>query len=101
MNYEDKPTLAAWNEKCSVIAGTYTGDGSASRTIHLGVTLKAVLVLRRGRDFFDNDGNACGGLAVPGYGTPVSLTDGGFLVKESGSNSTNQPNLAYYYLALY
>ena len=103
MNYEDRPTLAAWNEKCSVIAGTYQGDGASTRIINLGVTPKAVIVVKSGYKMWIDD-RYHGGIAVTGYGTiALSIVENGFQVAETGNSiyHTNENGYQFQYIALY
>ena len=92
--------------KCSVIVGTYTGDGAAERTISLGVTPKAVLVLpMQGYTFYTN--SYYGGLAVTDSparisSTPIlSVAPNGFTVYFKNGIKTNQTDSIYNYIALY
>ncbi len=58
-----------------VAAGTYTGDGAASRTISLGFTPKAVYVCPQNGNTHPGGGSAVsGGLAVTGG--PLRISDG-------------------------
>ena len=110
MNYEDQVTkeyieAALANAGPKIVAGTYDGDGSASRFIDLGFTPKAVLVVDKyGRMNAENTLATVqywyGGLAVSGNPTVsvdnfvlVEITDGGFSV-HSGAKSNY-----YYYRA--
>lgn len=100
MNYSDKPTLAAWNEKCGVIAGTYLGDGAATRRIDLGKPIKAAIVLMYGRQLQDTNGNFYGGIASNQFTTPgVAIAETSLVVKESGISRTNSTGVGYYYIA--
>ena len=96
-------------EKAECYFGSYTGNGAASRTISLGFTPKAVLVM-------EADGFTClhyngkyssGGLATPSqpeekeYGPIVEVVDNGFKVYYSGDNiRANQSGLLHVYMAL-
>ena len=112
---------AAWGDletaKAVLAAGSYTGDGAASRTISLGFTPKAVLVMTAYGVTFISGGSpsVCGGLAVTGHPvtytlsgttyTPVSIVDGGFAVGQAGTgtsntSNTNNSNITYHYIAL-
>ena len=96
-----------------LVTGTYTGDGTASRTISLGFTPKALLV-------FTSEGYPAdpyvnyylGGMAFPG--TPVEIfnragseisvleiIDGGFQVYYDSDRElrSNQKDTKYYYMA--
>ena len=90
--------------KCSVIVGTYTGDGAAERTISLGVTPKAVLVFSQFGYTYVNA--AWGGLAVTGSPVAnglsvVEITTGGFLVYNRNPGRSNIADQKYNYLAFY
>ena len=91
--------------KCSVIVGTYTGDGAAERTISLGVTPKAVLVFSQ-FGYTYNANAAWGGLAVTGSPVAnglsvVEITTGGFLVYNRNPGRSNIADQKYNYLAFY
>ena len=90
-------------------AGAYTGDGRGQRTVSLGFTPRAVLVMSQDgstRNYYGNNG----GLALSsapvllGSVQVVSIVEGGFRVVSttSGSQSvtTNGSNMVYHYLAL-
>ena len=95
-------------QKVECYFGTYTGNGASSRTISLGFTPKAVLVM-------EVDGFIClhyngqyssGGLATAsqpvenGYGTIVEIVDNGFKVYYSSDHiRANQSDNAHIYLA--
>ncbi|MBS6547048.1 MAG: hypothetical protein KH319_06685 [Butyricicoccus pullicaecorum] len=70
--------------KCSLICGEYTGDGTESKTIELGVQPKAVFVYPTESAYVDRDGGEFhSGLAFPGY--PVTCpygTDTPYMVLE-------------------
>jgi len=90
-----------------IVTGTYTGNGSASQTISLPFTPKAVLVV-------DGAGKMCvvdshyfayGGLAVTGANSSaVSITTNGFIARYNTSTNprqyTNNSNTTYFYLAI-
>lgn len=102
-------------QKCELYVGTYTGNGAASRTINLGFTPRAVLVLTRGMEMYQYIGGQNqynGGMAVTdapalGYQTEaVAIVNNGFRVHfttVSSSNTnvrTNIDGLEYSYIAL-
>ena len=109
---------AALAAKSRVACGVYTGDGTASRTIDLDFTPKAVLVLSAKYLLASTDNTTrYGGLALTGHPVyacddtrlPVmSVTENGFIVtKESityfsknyaANSNTNGDN--YLYLAI-
>ena len=95
--------LTALEGRIEVYAGSYTGDGTASKTISLGFTPRAVLV-----ESIDgirvSGGMAYGGLARPDL--PVNLTrpsaeivSGGFQVHQSSYAGLNYSGAHYCYLA--
>ena len=100
------PMVAGGAVKC----GTYTGDGSASRTINLGVTPKWVILCNREGQFVNTYPNyaACGGIALQGYPCKstyfnvLQIVNGGFEVYcDSGSGEyvyTNSQNDTYYFI---
>lgn len=85
---------AQMNAKTGIVSGIYTGDGSSNKTLTLGFTPKAVLVLPRDQRLFyvGTDGATYwwGGLAVtggPAYAAAagsdiVSITTNGFIVSQ-------------------
>ena len=111
----------AMPKRAQVIYGTYTGDGTADRTIYLGFRPKAVLL-------FPEDGTTCfyycppnyftcqGGLILDGYPLRLKndrcniicaeITDTGFAVKifsdqsKAANIATNRNGTVYHYLAL-
>ena len=109
---------AALAAKSRVACGVYTGDGTASRTIDLDFTPKAVLVLSAKYLLASTDNTTrYGGLALTGHPVyacddtrlpVVSVTENGFIVtKESityfsknyaANSNTNGDN--YLYLAI-
>ena len=100
--------------KLSLIAGSYHGDGTASRTIALGATPKAVFICpNSGRTYNSRSNGFCmGGLAVSGSPlvwmekTALQIVSGGFRVsRDTGENSTggaatNDYGSTYNYIAL-
>ena len=90
--------------RANIIFGTYTGNGSATRTIELGFTPKWILV-------FPSDGYIASfnmGLAAPGY--PVMRSSNVVSVAINGSRLqvgyefssgpwTNENNRVFHYLA--
>lgn len=90
-----------------IVTGTYNGNGTASQTISLPFTPKAVLVV-------DSMGKMCiadsyyfayGGLAVTGANSSaVSITTNGFIASYNTSTNprqyTNNSNATYFYLAI-
>ena len=103
-----------------IAVGSYAGDGAASRTIHLGFTPKAVLVITdRGRIQYNYSSSSYytyGGLAVTGspatgsYGDPiVTIQSGGFQVADITMQDSSHVNhythgnhsgQTYHYIAL-
>ena len=106
-------------ENSPIVAGTYTGDGTASRIIYLGFTPKAVFVCRydgttriRG-----TSSSYYGGLALPGHNAScddegisswisgkslVGIVENGFQVSYVASEFclTNENGSDFRYLAL-
>lgn len=82
-----------------IVTGTYTGDGAASRTISLGVTPKAVLVVGLGTSAVTSNtyNSLYAALAVEGQpalgmvGNLVAIVDGGFDVYYAVGTSTTDP----------
>ena len=96
--------------------GTYTGNGTASRTISLGFTPKAVLVLSAFGGTYSEEyaGDLWGGLALANYPvrvrnggneTAVNIVPNGFQVSAglaaNGTDrlSSNNSSLLYHYIA--
>lgn len=106
--------LAGHPQGGGVRCGTYTGDGQASRTIHIGVTPKWVFVVNSdGQPFkckYSSSGNVSyshyGGLAITGSpASAVSIVDGGFIVAYEpdpygryDDKFSNYPNHQYRYI---
>ena len=117
-NADNQKIDAALAAKSRVACGAYTGDGTASRTIDLDFTPKAVLVLSAKYLLASTDNTTrYGGLALTGHPVyacddtrlpVVSVTENGFIVtKESityfsknyaANSNTNGDN--YLYLAI-
>ena len=117
-NSDNAKIDAALAAKSRVACGVYTGDGTASRTIDLDFTPKAVLVLSAKYLLASTDNTTrYGGLALTGHPVyacddtrlpVVSVTENGFIVtKESityfsknyaANSNTNGDN--YLYLAI-
>ena len=117
-NADNQKIDAALAAKSRVACGVYTGDGTASRTIDLDFTPKAVLVLSAKYLLASTDNTTrYGGLALTGHPVyacddtrlpVVSVTENGFIVtKESityfsknyaANSNTNGDN--YLYLAI-
>ena len=117
-NADNHKIDAALAAKSRVACGVYTGDGTASRTIDLDFTPKAVLVLSAKYLLASTDNTTrYGGLALTGHPVyacddtrlpVVSVTENGFIVtKESityfsknyaANSNTNGDN--YLYLAI-
>ena len=103
-------------ELTKISFGTYTGDGTDPRTIVLGFTPKAVLVMQSWGMMYDNNAGTrdclIGGLAMPnfpaarGVTVAVEIVENGFLVRNSAPISNfdvraNQPSLLYHYIAFF
>lgn len=88
-----------------VVKGSYTGNGMTTRTIELGFTPSAVLVMRE--DGVTKDDTAIvGGLAVTGSPVissddlyAVAITDNGFMVARNAGVNTNMSVTTYNYVA--
>ena len=99
--------------KCEIVCGSYTGDGTENRTINLGRTPKAVLVMTNdGKMYLANVQGTYGGLAVTGspiiYQKPeqqaVAIVTNGFQVTMGGSYNcllTNAKSYIYNYIAFF
>ena len=92
---------AALAEKAEVVFGTYTGDGTATRTIDLGFTPKAVLLEHPSGMRMTNNNIAFGGLALLNFpANGFQIVEGGFSVRyNSGYVHTNNSGTVYHYLA--
>ena len=95
-------------QKCQAYTGSYAGNGAASRTISLGFTPKAVLILQNGI-LVNGSAGSFGALTVTGRtaqrenGSSVAaVVTNGFTVYQSSDNDVflNQSGTTYYYLAL-
>ena len=95
--------------KCEAYVGKYTGNGAETRTISLGFTPKAVLVMDctgfTGLQY--NGTRSAGGLALPDQpvenenGIAVEIISSGFRVAYLGNEvRSNQADKPYVYLAL-
>ena len=88
----------------SIIAGTYTGDGTEDREINLGFRPRAVLLTSKDGYIRDNQNHYYGGLVLDnsnGYGLYIS--DSGFTLYGSRARSysyTNVSGCAYHYIAI-
>ena len=95
--------IAALAGRVEVIVGTYTGTGTASQTINLGFTPKAVLVECSSGSRLSSGvrygGMAMEGLPCVGHSTVVEVVTGGFRVYQGSSVNVNDRNMSYYYLA--
>ena len=97
--------------KSEVVFGTYTGDGTASRTINLGFTPVAVVVCdEMGRQYQSSGTRGIfGGIAVTGHPCASSSTNKAIEIVENGFNvadnseenpaRTNQGRITYYFIA--
>lgn len=109
-NADNAKLDAALSLKCEMVAGTYTGDGTASREITLGFAPKAVLLCNQQGQMGDSTGQSFyyGGLALPnapilaGEVTALAVTENGFQVTQDSSGAyvyTNFNGKTYHYLA--
>lgn len=109
---EFNENFAALDKSVRIVFGSYTGDGAAERTISLGFTPKAVLLLTShgttwgGREVYgglaltDHPSKATYNQTVPVVkivpgGFQVYVFDGTFYVK------SNVTNYSFHYLAIY
>ena len=93
------------SRKPELALGSYTGDGTASRTVQLGFTPKAlILASAEGRMSTGNTGSdICGGVFFPGGTHPTcGVVTGGFRVSSTSDTglSTNQEKGKYFYMAV-
>ena len=96
------------------VSGTYTGDGTASRTVTLGFSPALLLILPEGYgplevDTVQNTPLLRFALAADGKGsTGLALTGNGFTVKQAQGSALagltktclNEKNITYHYLAM-
>ena len=87
-----------------LIAGSYTGSGTDTRTISLGFTPRLVFVITEQADIREGS-YTYGGIALKGQpGRAVAVVEGGFSVRYFvGGNyvlSSNGDNCKYFYWAL-
>lgn len=93
-----------------IVFGAYSGNGTASRTIDLGFTPKALLVVRNTGQFSINSmkPELYGGLAYTGHnitcssGTVLNIVENGFKVYYNRADIfiyTNVSGVEYYYIA--
>ena len=87
--------------RVEVVIGSYTGDGTATRTIDLGFTPKAVLLEHPSGMRMTNNNIAFGGLALLNFpANGFQIVEGGFSVRyNSGYVHTNNSGTVYHYLA--
>ena len=99
--------LSTLEGRVEVVIGSYTGDGTETRTISLGFTPKAVLVEDASGMRVANGGSRHGGLALPnapvlsmGDNIALQVVTGGFEVGcVPGYVDTNTTDNLYRYLA--
>ena len=90
--------------KCSVVAGTYSGNNAESREINLGFQPVAVMLENSYGRRPAVDYGMYGGLAVQGgsvahANTALEITQTGFRVGWDGNSLTNYSGNSYRYLA--
>ena len=90
--------------KCSVVAGTYSGNNAESREINLGFQPVAVMLENSFGKRPAVDFNMYGGLAGQGGSlnhsdTALTITQTGFRVGKVGESLTNFSGNSYRYLA--
>ena len=98
--------------KPEILSGSYTGDDARSRDISLGVSPRAVLVVRQD-GAMQSDRYTYGGLAL--QGAPVTMRDGnlveitssgirvarGDLIEGRFYADANRSGMIYYYIAFH
>ena len=98
--------------KPEILSGSYTGDDARSRDISLGVSPRAVLVVRQD-GAMQSDRYTYGGLAL--QGAPVTMRDGnlveitssgirvarGDLIEGRFYADANQSGMSYYYIVFH
>lgn len=98
--------------KPEILSGSYTGDDARSRDISLGVSPRAVFVVRQD-GAMQSDRYTYGGLAL--QGAPVTMRDGnlveitssgirvarGDLIEGRFYADANQSGMSYYYIAFH
>ena len=94
-------------QRCQIYIGTYTGDGTESKTISLGFRPKAVIVYCEGYIGY-NDGRIQGGLILDGtpmtfssaYQPAAEIISSGFIVRRNDQRHQMNINQVFYsYLA--
>ena len=107
----NEAAAAAAANGAKIVTGAYTGNGAATRTISLGFTPKAVLVMTNQGEMRDLE-VSYGGLAVTGYPAVnrgvavVTIVSNGFqVVYNDASTSTykhysNRASTTYHYVAV-
>ena len=94
-------------QRCQIYIGTYTGDGTESKTISLGFRPKAVIVYCEGYIGY-NDGRIQGGLILDGtpmtfssaYQPAAEIISSGFIVRSNDQRHQMNINQVFYsYLA--
>ena len=87
-------------DKVGIYYGSYTGDGSSSRSIYLGFRPKAVLVICTQTFSFNSRYAAGSWIATTTLSSSaVSVTDSGFTINNSNSSEINEQAAPYMYLA--
>lgn len=96
-------------DKAELVVGTYTGSGSASRTISLGFQPAAVLVENQSGMRYSGANGFCGGMAAPelsgglaGEDAALTVTQSGFKVYNGSGDDLRRMNVSgrvYYYMA--
>ena len=103
----DQSSVTSLEQRPDAIFGTYTGNGTSSRNIHLGFRPKAVLLECASGQRFVSGSGTFGGLAISGYrmesnsGSVIfEVTNSGFYVYfSSGTSFTNYSGMRYHYIA--
>jgi len=96
--------------KAQAVIGSYTGDGTDTRTIDIGFTPSFVFIWLDNANatptlcYKISSSSVLVTLAYRGHNTTHTTTNGGFLVgaldKPTSGNSTNESNSTYRYLAV-
>ena len=96
---------SAIGSKAKVAAGYYVGNGASSRTISVGFTPKAVLIIftegYTAHNSFRHGGFAVTGSPAKSSGTTyIQIVSGGFQVTHTEYTVVNSPSETYNYVAI-
>lgn len=111
-NADNAKIDAALTQKCEVVFGSYTGDGTASRVISLGFTPGAVYLCSQSgmAGCCDDYDTSCGGLAFAEHPVKMKeevvmeIVENGFRVTQGGGSANgyrkaNDSSRSYHYIA--